>query len=240
VIDLLFLALVAAFVFFRLFGVLGSRDGHDKKRTSPFSSAKKPTSRDDKASDSKSPNSKTMAGLEKIFGNWGEGNIGDVIDVAHESTEIGVKGGQTTLNKLKKKDPAFQVNVFLKGAKNAFPMILNAYAEGKLDKVKSYVHDDVLNAFSLGIQARQKAKETLEIVIQDLRAEIVNATIIHNMVQIEVEFHSEQLHKVRKGGDSFQEALACVDLWTFERALDGKNPNWILIGTQEGVHTERD
>ncbi|HQS84640.1 MAG: hypothetical protein B7Y25_07000 [Alphaproteobacteria bacterium 16-39-46] len=221
-IDILILALFAVFILFRLYTVLGSKTGLEKKTPhQPFSPAQKTSDLKKKA--------------KSFFGD------DTVIDVPFEQTEKGVKGGQHVLESFKKKDSTFQVHQFLEGAQTAFETILTAFAASDKKTLKSLLAPKVFSFFVEDIEKRENDHKTLQILIKDLNAEIINARLTSKTMEIDVQFESEQTHTLTIPNSSIskppivsQEVLICTDLWTFEKPLNVQDPNWILIATEEG------
>ncbi len=221
-IDILILALFAVFILFRLYTVLGSKTGLEKKPPhQPFSPAQKTSDLKKKAKSS--------------FGD------DTVIDVPFEQTEKGVKGGQQVIESFKKKDSTFHVPEFLEGAQAAFETILTAFAASDKKTLKSLLAPKVFSFFVEDIESRENDHKTLQILIKDLNAEIINARLTSKTMEIDVQFESEQTHTLTTPNSSIskppivsQEVLICTDLWTFEKPLNVQDPNWILIATEEG------
>ena len=230
--DILFFALIAAFLFFRLFSVLGSRTGEEKKRPNPFS--KKTKKEEDE----------NVVDFSQRRGREAKKNQSSkIVDVPFEVTEIGVKGGQKALDAIKKRDASFSVAHFLKGSETAFSMILKAFAAGDTKLLKRLLSSKVYDAFSADIEQRKKSGMTLDIDITSIHPEIVDAHLTKDNATINVRFESEQRHTTNTPENdekSNQEAFLCTDIWTFERILNNPNPNWILINTQEEMTTEQE
>jgi len=223
-IDILILALFAVFILFRLYSVLGSRTGPEKKTPSQHG----PYGSPQKSSDLKK-NRQNVDGKE------------DVIDVFFEQTEKGVKGGQLILEAFKRKESSFDVPSFLEGAQVAFETILKAFSTSDKKTLKYLLSPHVFSLFIKDIDARKSAHQTLQILIKDLSVEIINARLTPHTMEINVQFESEQTHTLTSPNSSIskppivsQEVLMCTDLWTFEKALNTQDPNWILTATEEG------
>ena len=60
--------------------------------------------------------------------------------------------------------------------------------------------------------------------IIDLRASIVNFEIIKKIAKIKVLFESKQRNILEKK----TEIHDVKDIWTFEKIIGSKNPNWLL------------
>lgn len=221
-IDILILALFAVFILFRLFSVLGSRTGTEKD---PFQKSSSPSEK----------NSNLKKKAKRLFRKE------SVIDVPFEQTEKGVKGGQGILELFKKKDSTFNVQEFLEGAQSAFETILKDFANSEKSTLKQLLSPKVFSLFVKDIESREEKHQTLQILIKDLNAEILNARLKSHTMEIDVQFESEQTHTVTSPNSSIskppiisQEVFMCTDLWTFEKPLNAQDPNWILIATEEG------
>ena len=72
------------------------------------------------------------------------------------------------------------------------------------------------------------------------KTEIKNVKFLKNSVKITVEFNSEQINilkdckgEVLEGDENFVQKI--TDIWTFERSLNAKNNNWILVSTKKNA-----
>lgn len=218
-IDILILAIFAIFILFRLYTVLGTRTGDEKDH---FSAKESFSNKDLKTK------------VKKVL------KRGNIIDVSFEQTEKDVKGGQEVLNMFKQKDRSFEVQGFLKGAHIAFETILTAFAKSDKKTLKNLLSPEVFELFEKDIETREKAHQNLEILLKDIKGEIMNARLTSKMMEIDVQFESEQTRTFTTRSSSensppriSQEVLICTDLWTFKKFIDSKDPNWILSGTHE-------
>ena len=73
------------------------------------------------------------------------------------------------IDALRKADRSFSEKTFLNGAAAAFEMILTAYADGDLAKLKRLLGYDLLHSFTQSIQQRVREGESLKIVLDELR-----------------------------------------------------------------------
>ena len=134
-------------------------------------------------------------------------------------------------------DPSFSEKEFIKGASAAYGMILNAFAEGDLETLKSLLGYEMNIGFADAIRDRQKADETLMIDLQSIdRAVISSAKLRDGVASLVVEFTSrQQLLKASDGsvidGDA-DTVETFIDLWTFERDISSTDPTWLLVETE--------
>ena len=137
----------------------------------------------------------------------------------------------TGLAALRAKDPAFDVTRFLQGAKGAYEMIVKAFAEGDRATLKNLLAPQVLESFESAIDEREKEgrTETVEFFHApraDLEKADVNAAdIARVVVRFLAEFRSRTKGPEGEGVDDRRTA----ELWTFERNLRSRDPNWTLV-----------
>ncbi|HEY3917462.1 MAG TPA: Tim44/TimA family putative adaptor protein [Stellaceae bacterium] len=210
--DIILFAGVAGFLLFRLRSVLGRRTGNERRRPDPF--APKPV-----APPSPSPFNAAPAGA------------------AQPMPVPAAAPGSEGLAALQAADPSFNSDTFLAGARNAFAIIVKAFAAGDTAALQPLLSPDVFAAFSEAIRARQAAQETHETNLVAMKA----ATIEHIAVDgpaglVTVKLVSDQVNATRTAdgkvveGDP-EKAIEKTDFWTFSRPLRARNPNWTLVAT---------
>jgi predicted lipid-binding transport protein (Tim44 family) len=122
-------------------------------------------------------------------------------------------------------DPAFDPNAFIKGARQAYEMIVTAFAEGNRKTLKDLLSREVFDEFAAEMTARDK------------RGELIDQSFVGiNKADVaEAEIKSGVAGNVT-GGDP-QKIREVTDVWTFSRdvstARARQNLNWRLIATQE-------
>jgi predicted lipid-binding transport protein (Tim44 family) len=142
------------------------------------------------------------------------------------------------LDALRRADRSFSEAEFLEGARSAFAMILTSYAEGDLAQLKRLLNYDLLQSFTQSIQQRAHDKESLSIVLEDIKnTSILNAQVFDNVASVTVDFHSLQTRTVTDEDgnvvdDEDTGPQELVDIWTFERDLTLSDPNWRLAETE--------
>ena len=139
---------------------------------------------------------------------------------------------------LKKADRQFSEKQFLNGAASAFEMILSAYAEGDLAKLKRLLGYDLLQSFTQSIQQRASDGEVLSISLDELRdLRILDAKVFDNVASVTVEYQSTQTRTLTDSeGNGIEDedtgTRDLIDIWTFERDLTLDDPNWKLAETE--------
>jgi predicted lipid-binding transport protein (Tim44 family) len=221
-IDILFFAMVAAFIALRLRSVLGRRTGHERRRTGGFASH-------NGAADGKGASDNVVALPDRSAApSETDAAIADLADGK-------VKTG---LTQIRLADPSFDLNQFLTGARAAFEMIVQAYAAGDKEALRPLLADDVFAGFAGAIDQRSADGHTLDTQLMAIEGvEVVEAGMQGNLARVSVRFASEQVNVVRDAdgkeidGDSAT-AEEVIDIWTFERDTQSSDPNWILVETR--------
>jgi predicted lipid-binding transport protein (Tim44 family) len=136
-------------------------------------------------------------------------------------------------------DSGFDVARFIEGAKSAYRMILEAFWKGDLDTLKSHVEPHIYDAFASSVEQRTKDGLTLDnrlVVIE--QAVISEATLERGIAIITVRLEAD-IAAVTRNTDgevvagSVSDAVQTRDLWTFRRDTGSRDPNWLLIETDE-------
>jgi predicted lipid-binding transport protein (Tim44 family) len=97
----------------------------------------------------------------------------------------------------------------------------------------------VLEAFAAAAAQREKEGLTLDnrlVAIE--QAVIAEATLEHSVATVTVRFEADIAAVTRnKDGEvvagSLSDAVQTRDLWTFRRDITARDPNWILVETDE-------
>jgi len=136
--------------------------------------------------------------------------------------------------------PEFDAQHFLTGARAAYEMIVNAYAEGDRRTLKNLLSRDVYDGFETAISEREKRGDTVESRFVSIdSAEITAAEVRGRNVQLTVRFHSQLVSVTRdKDGKvidgNAEKVTDITDVWTFARDVSSRDPNWKLVATEAG------
>jgi len=214
-IVIVILALVALFIGLRLYSVLGERTGHEQQ---PIL---KPADSDGRV----------------------EPRVSQPSPVAPSPTDAGdmafVPTAGPGVRAILAADPNFDVARFLEGAKAAYRMILEAFWKGELDSVRSHVDDHVYQTFADAVEQRRKDGLKLDnrLVTID-QAVISEASVDRGVAMLTVRFEADIAAVTRNSegqvvAGSLSDAVQTRDLWTFRRDISTRDPNWLLIETDE-------
>lgn len=232
--DILFFAALAAFILYRLYTVLGQKDGTEENITHRVKELWEAKAKAAEQRPQKKGAVEVFPPSAKAKGARGKkAATGPIIDVVEETTPL-----EGALAEIARRDRQFSPQTFLRGAGIAFEMILKAYAEGDRDTLKTLLDTALFREFDHNIAAREKAGQTLEHTLVSVTGDIAEARLEKNLATIVVLFKSEQISclkdkngKVVEGDAATPEKLE--DSWTFTRHLTSGNPNWTLVDTSE-------
>lgn len=137
----------------------------------------------------------------------------------------------TGLAAAKALDPSFDVGRFLAGAKAAYEMIVKSFAAGDRDTLRNLLAPPVFASFDAAIaqreaEGRTETVEFLHTPRADLeKIEVTRGSTAQVTVRFLAEFRSRTKGPEGEGVDDRRTA----ELWTFERDLKSRDPNWVLI-----------
>ena len=137
----------------------------------------------------------------------------------------------TGLAAVKAKDPGFDVGRFLGGAKSAYEMIVKAFAAGDRSQLRSLLAPPVMAGFDTAIAAREAESrtETVEF-LHTPRADLEKAEVVgSDLARLTVRFLAEFRSRTKGPEGEGVEDRRTAELWTFERHLKSRDPNWMLI-----------
>lgn len=229
--TIIFLAL-AVFIFLRLRSVLGQRTGRERPPYDPFAAREpvRPAPNENVvALPSRKPDAaaQTPAAPAEPVERWK--------GVAAPGSALA-----TGLDAIFAAAPDFDAKHFLTGARAAYEMIVNAYAEGDRRTLKNLLSREVFEGFEAAINEREKRGDTVESRFVSIDgAEITAAEVRGRNIQATVRFQSKLVSVTRdKAGaviDGNAEKVTDVtDVWTFARDVSSRDPNWKLVATEAG------
>ncbi|MBP6380033.1 MAG: Tim44 domain-containing protein [Sphingorhabdus sp.] len=214
-VEIVLLAMVAAFLGLRLYSVLGKRTGHEQE----------PVARP--AIDERQP-----AVVRQPVGQRET-----LAPVPTMDSPLADSAAQSGLRSIANADRTFDPALFVEGAKSAYGMILEAYWKGDKENLRFLCDDDVYESFAEEIDARLARNETLENrLVRIDEARIVNASYDHPVARISVQFDADIAALVKDAngtiiGGSLSDAIETHDIWTFFRDVKSGDRNWKLDET---------
>jgi len=221
IVEIVILAMVAAFLGLRLYSVLGRRAEHDEPPP-----VNRPVHRPDAPAPARMPAPRAEAPARPSSPALDRPGF-------PPNAEAGVRA-------IVAADRRFDVSAFLEGAKSAYAMILEAFWRGDKDELAQLCDKDVYDGFVAAIDARAAAGETLDNrLIRIEQATIDHADLDGTTARVRVRFVADIATVTRDGSGqvvagSLDDAVESRDLWTFSRDLTSRDPDWLLDETDEG------
>lgn len=218
ILEIVILAMIAAFLGLRLYSVLGRRAEHEEESIPQRFDGGENTS----APGSIAPHAAQPAPQRAIE-----------LEGVMPAVERGVR-------EIASADRNFDISQFMEGAKGAYEMVLEAYWNADKDTLRDLCDDDVYEGFVAAIDEREAAGHTLEnklIRIEETR--IHSASLDKRMARIAILFVADIAAVTRDAegnviAGSLDDAIESRDVWTFSRNTGSSDPNWLLDETDEG------
>lgn len=216
VLEIVLLAMVAAFLGLRLYSVLGRRAEQEEEPVPQrFEAEDKPAIR--------------PAAVPP-----------PVVPPRPAELEGVMPAVERALREIAGADPGFNLAQFVEGARGAYRMILEAFWKGDRETLRELCDDDVYAGFIAAIDAREAAGETMDntlIRIEEVR--VHSALLDGRMARIALLFVADiaAVTRDREGhviAGSLDDAIESRDVWTFSRNVGARDPNWLLDETDEG------
>ncbi len=230
--------IIAVIVIFKLRSVLGRRTPEDEARI-------------DKRMRAEQAERQAAAAQEKVVTLPRRGTevppspAGAEAGVAEAEAEARMKayaGGDAAIERgllqLSQTDSSFDPKHFVDGAKQAYEMIVTAFAEGNRKILKDLLSKEVFEGFASAISERESRAEQIDQSFVGInKADIVEAEVKSGLAQLTVKFVSQLISATRDksgaviSGDP-QKIKEVTDIWTFAREISSRSPNWRLVATQ--------
>lgn len=217
-VQIVILALIAAFLGLRLYSVLGRRAEHEEETISGRVDA-----------DAKLPSVPLPKPGDRLsLPNGREHEMPGVLAPA-----------ERVLREIAAADRRFDLLTFLAGAQGAYRMVLEAYWRGDKEELSHLCDSDVYEGFSAAIDERAAAGEVLDNrLVRVEEAIVLDAAYSAPIARITVRFTADiaAVTKDAKGNviaGSLTDAVVAKDVWTFSRNLKSNSPDWLLDETDE-------
>lgn len=136
----------------------------------------------------------------------------------------------TGLAAVRAADPAFDLSRFLSGAKSAYEMVVRAFAAGDRATLKNLLSPEVMSSFDAAIAQREAEGRTEKVeFLQSPRADMERADVTGDKAQVVVRFLAEFRSRSKGPEGEAVDDRRTAELWTFERNLKSRDPNWTLV-----------
>jgi predicted lipid-binding transport protein (Tim44 family) len=148
--------------------------------------------------------------------------------LAEPAEDAGV--GLTGLAAIRARDPNFDVTGFLAGSRSAYEMVVRAFAAGDRATLRNLLSADVMASFESVIAQRETEGQTESVEFtQAPRADLEKADVTGDVAQVTVRFLAEFRSRSKSAEGEAVEDRRTAELWTFERNLKSRDPNWTLV-----------
>lgn len=229
--------IIAIFVIFKLRSVLGQRSDNERPPFDPYhpdNRLEHDADEPEMANDNivtlpRKRDSRKRDGQETV-----ENPVFAEIDaISSRRTKL-----NKTLRKIVERDPEFGPESFLSGAKLAYEMIVNAFADGDKKTLKSLLSREVYEGFGAALKNREANGEKVQSTFVGIDgADIVGADLQRDQTRISIRFHSQIVSATFDAKENIidgdlQEVIDVIDMWTFSRSLKSRDPNWKLVATE--------
>lgn len=219
-VQIVILAMAAAFLGLQLYRVLGRRAEHEEEPIPGRFEEKPGVSR-----------ASVQQALERQAANPNQ--VRPEIPGATLAVERGIR-------EIASADRRFDMLGFLEGAKGAYRMVLEAFWRGDKEELAHLCDRDVYDSFAQAIDARAQAGEVLDnrlVRIED--TSIVAASFDSPIARISVRFVADIAAVTRDANGnviagSLVDAVESQDVWTFTRNVQSSGPDWLIDETDEG------
>ncbi|MEJ2410636.1 MAG: Tim44/TimA family putative adaptor protein [Novosphingobium sp.] len=226
--EIVILAMIAAFLGLRLYSVLGRRAEHEEEPIPGRFEGHQGR-----------PGAPRVQAQPKSDGKSDERGRAEQVQRPREMP-LAPPPVERGLAEIANADRRFDAFAFLEGARGAYRMILEAFWKGDKAELSQLCDEDVYSGFASAIDARAEAGETLENRLVRIEECSVTAAGVENgSARITLRFRTDIAAVTRNAdGDviagSLDDAIEAVDIWTFTRALNSPDPDWLLTETDQG------
>jgi predicted lipid-binding transport protein (Tim44 family) len=220
-VEIVILAMIAAFLGLRLYSVLGRRAEREEQPLPP-------------RFEPKEPRLDARRGPLADAGSSGAAAPKIMVPGVTPAIERGIR-------EIAAADRHFDMLAFVEGAKGAYKMVLEAFWRGDREALAQLCDGDVpriLHCRNRRARGGWQHGLTIRLVrIED--AVIVAANYQAPMARIAVRFTADIAAVTRNAegrviAGSLNDAVETCDLWTFSRSVQSASPDWLVDETDEG------
>lgn len=217
VIEIVILAMIAAFLGMRLYSVLGRRAEHEEEPVpTRFDKGEQPGARN------------VPSPAQPVPAQFRPRDLAGATPMVEQG-----------LRSIAAVDRRFDLSAFLEGAKGAYGMILEAFWRGDREELKELCTPEVYQSFADAIDAREAAGEKLDNRLVRIEEAAVHSATLHGRVaRIAVRFAADIAAVTRDSegtviAGSLDDAIESRDVWTFVRDIGAAGPDWLLEETDQ-------
>lgn len=212
--EIIFLALITAYLLYRLWMVLGQETDEDQHR------------RDKKFLEIEAENNVIQLPARQSGAN---------LTSFEEELKPGAKAG---LQALLAAEQQFSLDSFIIGAKAAYEIIIKAFAQGDRETLKQLLTRKVFAQFEAALESRLANKLQLETIIESFdKVDIDSIELLDRQATIAVRFRTTQIRLTKDESETIIDnpakiSASITDIWTFTHNIDAEDPTWYLAATR--------
>lgn len=233
--TLLFLAL-AVVIILRLRSVLGRKSGDDEARVERLKAEQRARAAQAQAQDK-------VVALPRRNGPEPapEKTVPGAAAAVEEKVRTLALGNEPLaegLLAIARADRSFDPEHFQAGSRQAYEMIVTAFAEGNRKTLRGLLSREVFDGFSAALGERESRGELIDQSFVGInKADLVEAELKGGISHVTVRFVSELISATRDKGSAViagdpKRIKEVIDIWTFAREVNSRDPNWKLVATQ--------
>lgn len=242
---------IAVGVFLKLRSVLGRRTGHERPPYDPRSDGSPGSPGSQRGAQGPQGNDKVVTLPQRRRSADAGERVVDTAGDPFADTQAKAAGMKNrwqgiaadgsalaeALDALAGADRNFDPDSFLSGARAAYEMIVTAFADGERAALQPLLSDDVYKSFEGAIAAREKKDLTVDQHFIGIdKAAITGGSLSGTRARLTVTFRSELTSCTQNPDGVVVEGDPVTvrevnDIWTFERDIESRDPNWKLVAT---------
>ena len=210
--DLIILVIIAVFLIFRLFSMIGQDLGGNTDAFSEMSSKSKQLNKKDE---------KNKKQDEEV----------DLNPIEKQQVESPI------ISKIIKVYPDFNAENFVNGATQCFKNTIENFASGNKQALKELLTPSTYKVFAKVVDDRIKNNQSAtDKVVGFISVKIIGANVTTRNIEIEVEFVTDQINVVYDSQNRVinghpQDIVRITDNWVFSRAKNSEELQWYVKET---------
>ncbi|MEM0908222.1 MAG: Tim44/TimA family putative adaptor protein [Pseudomonadota bacterium] len=224
---------IAVAIFLRLRSVLGRRTGNERPPYDPYTAKPRAEAQQPDAGHD------NVVTLPRQSASTRPPAMPEV-DVDARLKGIAQKGSPLfdNLKEIIEADASFEPKRFTEGASMAYEMIVTAFANGERDSLRPLLSAEVFEGFDAAISAREEASQTMSTTLIGIESLVITeASLKDSVARVTTRVESQMITATYDGENELvsgdpNKVTDVVDVWTFERNVTAKDPNWTLVATE--------
>lgn len=134
-------------------------------------------------------------------------------------------------------DPAFDLDMFLYGARHAYETIVEAFAAGDMETLELLVSKEVLAIFAKDCAARAGRGEIVDLTLIGVKSiDIAQLDVAETAMEVTLRFHAQMIWVERSAeglivSGNPAEIIDVAETWTFARPIPVPGKAWVLVAT---------